>query len=127
MEYGLAQSFASQTDVATLSASEVQTVPVAVLGGGFTFDLSGRTGLRFDFRALPGRNPARTYVSAAPSAAGTLGVQDLFGVNGGEVLQTSTVSGVPSTFGDPLTNVMTFDGRGVRVPVALTIGYYFRF
>jgi hypothetical protein len=116
----------TETDLVTVTFTEAHIEPVVALGGGFTGDVTGRSGVRADVRVYLSGNSARTVVSASPSTTGTPTVEDLVSPGGG-VIQFSGVLGTASTLSVPVTNVQTFAGGGLRAQVALLVGYFIRF
>ena len=102
---------------------------VGVFGGGFTFALNSKSGVRVDVRAHLGSNSASTTVDATP------GVQTLNPVQGLATLTTPSVQfvnnpgiGSQSTLtGASIQGFETFDGSGSAQVLSVTAGWYFRF
>lgn len=122
---------ASETDVLTLVGRQGHLEPVLSIGGGFTEDVTPRSGLRLDVRVYLSGNSAGTFVSASPTTTTSPpGVITLI-ATGQEIQDTivfSGTSGVSSTLSGPaLSNVRTFTGSGVVAQASLTLGYFFRF
>jgi hypothetical protein len=115
----------SQSDHVTLEYRDSHDF-VAVAGGGFTYALSRRTGLRVDIRALIGRNTGETLVSTMPLNTSSGTVIASFTTPS---LQISSSPGVPSTLSgaEALNKVRTFEGSGIASQLTTTAGWYVRF
>lgn len=129
VKYQLGTFAKTEEDLVTINFTQARVEPVVVLGLGFTYDTTPRTGIRIDVRTYISPNPERTLLSAAPSTTGTPTVEDFlsaFGTNI-NVLQFSGVAGTPSTLSVPVSNVQTYTGTGRRAQATVLIGTFFRF
>jgi hypothetical protein len=116
----------SQTDTVTIS-STVEPSTVWLLGGGVRFWMSERWGIRIDVSDHMHGNTLTTKVSAGPTPPPAT-----FGTYVTAVLNAPPIvfSGSPtagSTLSVPLSDFVTFNGRGVAHQVSLTTGFVWRF
>ena len=118
---------ADETDRVTIRVTEPDEAFVGVLGGGFTYPLSSRQGLRVDIRLHLGGGAVNTVVDAQPAVAvGT----PAFAVSTGAGIQFSNNPSTPfpSSLSAPaIDSLTTFTGEGHQVQTNLTAGYFFRF
>jgi hypothetical protein len=115
----------SQSDHVTLEYRDSHDF-VAVAGGGFTYALSRRTGVRVDIRALIGKNSGETRVSTLALNTSAGSVIASFTTPS---LQISSSPVLPSTLSGAITlhDVRTFEGSGVASELTTTAGWYVRF
>jgi len=119
----------NESDTVTVRWVRPDRALVGLVGGGFTYDLSRRHGLRVDLRLHVRPNAVDTEISARPTATtGTptlaLASQVTPSVqfsNTGSVENRSTLSG------PAITAFRTRDGSGVQIDTALSVGYFWRF
>jgi hypothetical protein len=93
------------TDAVTIRYEE-KTSPILVLGGGVKFDVRRRSGIRGDLRFSIRSNHDVIVVDAQPSSAG------------------ATLGAFP---GPAVRGFQTFNGTGLNVHAAATVGYFTRF
>ena len=118
----------NQVDTVTMRFVRPDRALVGVVGGGFTYDLSRRHGLRVDLRLHLRPNAVDTEVSAAPSATtGAPGtVMTIGSATTPTVVFSNTGSGATLS-GPAITAFRTREGSGVQIDTALTVGYFWRF
>jgi hypothetical protein len=93
------------TDTVNIRHEEV-TSPVLVLGGGFKFGLTRRSGVRSDVRFSIRSSHDSIVIDALPSQAGASLL--VFG-------------------GPPINGFETFTGSGLEIQTTLSVGYFRRF
>ncbi len=117
-----------ETDRVVVSVTQPKNNAMGLVGGGFTYDLSARTGIRADVRLLVNSTKEVTKLTAAPAVAtataSTTGVLPSV-TNPG--IQFSTQPNVRSTLSGPNLNLTLFEGSGTNRQVAVTIGVFRRF
>ncbi|MSO48301.1 MAG: hypothetical protein EXQ49_00115 [Acidobacteria bacterium] len=117
-----------ETDRVVVSVTQPKNNAMGLVGGGFTYDLSARTGIRADVRLLVNSTKEVTKLTAAPAVAtataSTTGVLPSV-TNPG--IQFSTQPNVRSTLSGPNLNLTLFEGSGTNRQVAVTIGVFTRF
>ena len=119
----------NESDTVTVRWVRPDIALVGLVGGGFTYDLSRRHGLRVDLRLHVRPNAVDTEISARPTAttgtpALTLASQVAPSVqfsNTGSAATRSTLSG------PAITAFRTRESSGVQIDTALTVGYFWRF
>lgn len=118
---------ADETDRVTIRVTEPDQALVGVLGGGFTYPLSPRQGLRVDVRLHLGGGAVNTVVDAQPAVAvGT----PAFSIGTGTGIQFSNNPSTPfrsSLSGPAIDSLTTFTGEGHQAQINLSVGYFFRF
>ena len=118
----------NEADTVTVRFVRPDRALVGVVGGGFTYELSRRHGLRVDLRLHLTSNAVDTEVSAAPSvttgAPGT--VMTIGSATTPTVVFSNTGSGATLS-GPAITTFRTREGSGVQIDTALTVGYFWRF
>jgi hypothetical protein len=103
---------------------------LGLVGGGFTYDLAARHGIRTDLRLHISANTLDTEVTATPSI--------VVGAPGRSFASATTPSaqysndpatnGARSSLsGPPLTAFRTRDGSGARIDTSVTVGWFWRF
>ena len=100
---------------------------VGVLGGGVTYDLSSRVGLRADARAYLQHDPVRVLLDTSPFTSG--GPRNTIAFTGTPAIQIST-AGQPSSLSVRLGGddpIEVSKGGGVRALFSVTGGVFFRF
>ncbi len=117
-----------ETDRVVVSVTQPKNNAMGLVGGGFTYDLSARTGIRADVRLLVNSTKEVTKLTAAPAlvtaTASTTGVLPSV-TNPG--IQFSTQPNVRSTMSGPNLSLTLFEGSGTNRQVAVTIGVFRRF
>lgn len=117
----------NETDAATIHFTDRETAPVGVFGGGITYRLSARQGLRVDLRLLAGGSGVRTTVDATPSAQRVVPASFLPS-NTSPSIQFSSTPGIPSTLsGGAVAGLETFKSSGLDLRGQVTVGYFLRF
>lgn len=102
---------------------------VGAVGGGFTYDLTERMGVRTDVRLHFSPNRINTSISASPLVVG----QSPEGFIASETSPSIQFSNDPtpgvesSSSGPPIVDFETFRGSGLNRRLTVTGGLYFRF
>lgn len=126
-QFRLFDTFAfNETDTVTIRLSESESSPAGLVGGGFTYSLGKRHGLRADVRALIGSNGITTVIDATPSTA-TSAPSVALPSNTNPTIQFSNLANVRSSLGGATTNLRTFTGSGLDTRLLFTVGYLLRF
>lgn len=116
----------NETDNLVIHVNEKDSTAVGVVGGGFTYDVGRRHGVRVDLRALIGGNGMTTTVDATPSS--TTGVPAIaLPSNTNPSLQFSNMSGVRSSLSGSTNGFTTFTGDGLDTRILFSVGYFIRF
>lgn len=116
----------SETDRAVVTVSSPSNAAIGLLGGGVTYDLSARVGLRADVRVSLSSNSSVTTVSGSPSVATQTPVNVLPSLTSPGI-QFSSTPGVPSSLSGAATTYTTFTGSGMNRHVSFTMGIFRRF
>lgn len=116
----------SETDRAVVSVSSPDNAAFGLLGGGITYDLSARVGLRTDVRVALSPNSGVTSVIGSPSV-GTLTPPFVLPSLTNPGIQFSSTTGVPSSLSGPSATHTTFTGSGLNRQVSFTVGIFRRF
>jgi hypothetical protein len=116
----------SETDRAVVTVSAPSTAAVGLLGGGVTYDLSARVGLRADVRVSLSSNSSVTTVSGSPSVATQTPANVLPSLTSPGI-QFSSTAGVPSSLSGAAATYTTFSGSGMNRHVSFTVGIFRRF
>jgi hypothetical protein len=124
--FGPTAAPADETDRVTIRVTEPDQSFVGVLGGGFTYPLSSRQGLRVDLRLHLGGGAVNTVVDAQPAVA--VRTPALFTVTGVGIQFSNNPSTLRSSLSGPaIDSLPTFTGEGQQVQTNLSAGYFFRF
>jgi hypothetical protein len=119
----------NETDTVTIRAVREDKSIVGILGGGFTYDVTARHGMRVDARMHVGGSPVNTVVDARPSVV--MGANTVLALNtsGGSLqFSTSPVLNRPSSLSGPtIDGLETFSGSGRSRQFTVAIGYFLRF
>lgn len=116
----------NETDFVMVRFEPPGRAAIGVVGGGFTYDVSARHGVRVDARVLLGRGGINTSVRAVPSVP-PIALTTSLSSETDPGLQISTAPGVRTTLSGGTTEFRTFTGTGIDARVDLTVGYFFRF
>jgi hypothetical protein len=121
---GTVVSFA-EADIVVLRFVRPERTFVGLVGGGLSYDLSRRSGLRIDLRLHVRPNAVDTVVSATPAASGapafTLGSATTPSV-------VFSTSGATGTFNGPaIDGFKTRASSGAQFDTAIAVGYFWRF
>lgn len=116
----------NETDSLTIRTTERESTGVGVLGGGITYDLSRRSGIRFDVRALIGTNGITTTVDASPTTNAAVPGIALPSLTTPSI-QFSNMSNVPSSLSGTAANLRTFEGDGLDSRMLVSVGFVLRF
>lgn len=116
----------NETDTATIRFSERDKGMVGVFGGGISFDLGSRHGVRADVRVLVGSSGSGTSVDASPVVE-RLGPFVALPSNTNPSLQFSTAAADRSSLNGSTAGLKTFTGSGLDMRILLTVGYFVRF
>lgn len=127
----LMDSSFSETDHVSIRYALDDRDVVGVVGGGLTYAVSRRTGIRLDVRAHIGRDSAATILNASPSVA-TQSPYVAMATNWHPSIQHSNFPDEPgapqSTLtGAPIRDFRTFDANGVAWVFTAAAGWYVRF
>ena len=129
--YSMAPSFNpaitfNDTDTVTVRFTRPDRALIGVVGGGVTYDLARRHGVRIDLRLLITPNAVDTEVSASPSWRTGTPAGSTSSATIPSVAFNNTGSG--HTFSGPaITAFRTRQGSGWQIDTALTAGYFWRF
>ena len=116
----------NESDSVTISFVERENAIVGLVGGGVTYGMGSRQGIRGDVRVQLSGNRIETIVDAASTRV--LGAPALFvPTNTSPSIQLSNVSGVSSSLSGRLTELTTFINDGLDTRILMTIGYFVRF
>jgi hypothetical protein len=116
----------SETDNVTIRITDDASAIVGVLGGGLTYDVGARHGLRADVRVYVGDSAQRTVVEAVPFVSLTGPALTLPSATNPSI-QFSNTTLLPSSLSGTLTDFTTFTSGGREVRPHLTVGYFLRF
>ncbi len=116
----------NETDRVVVRVNESKNPPMGIFGGGVTYDLSARTGLRADVRVLLSSTSDVTSVTASPLVAIVAPTNVMTSVTS-PALQFSTQPNIRSTLSGPNQNLTVFKGSGFTRQVAITLGVFKRF
>ena len=116
----------SETDRAVVTVTGPSSAVLGLVGGGITYDLSSRVGLRADVRVSLSPNSDVTTVSGSPSV-GTLTPAGVLPSVTSPGIQFSSTTGVPSSLSGTLATHTTFTGSGMNRQVSFTVGIFRRF
>ena len=127
-QYTLGEPFNfNGSDTVTLRWARPDRAFVSLVGGGFTYDVSRRHGLRVDFRLHLRPNAVDTDVSASPAAQTETPGRAIASATIPSV-QTSSTSSERSTLSGPAISAFrTRESSGVQIDTALTVGYFWHF
>lgn len=116
----------NESDAVTINFIERENAIVGLVGGGVTYGMGSRQGIRGDVRVQMSENRIETSVDAVPTRS--LGNPTLFVPTATTPsLQFSNVSGVSSSLSGRLTEFKTFTSNGLDTRILLTLGYFVRF
>jgi len=116
----------NDADTVTVRFTRPDRALIGVVGGGVTYDLARRHGIRIDLRLLIRANTVDTEVSATPSWRTGTPAGSISSATIPSVAFNNTGSG--HTFsGPPITAFRTRQGSGWQIDTALTVGYFWRF
>jgi hypothetical protein len=116
----------NETDAVTIHFTDRESTMVGVFGGGITSDFGERHGLRADVRVFAGTSGAVTLVDAASSSQRVVPFVALPS-NTNPSIQFSTTTTDRSSLTGSSTGLRTFNGSGLDMRVAISVGYYIRF
>jgi hypothetical protein len=126
--YVLGEPFTiDQSDTVTVRWVRPDRALVSLVGGGFTFDLSRRHGLRVDVRLHVTRNAVDTEVSASPAVRTGTPERAIASATTPSVQFSNTASERSTLSGPAITAFRTRLGSGVQIDTSLTVGYFWRF
>lgn len=116
----------NETDAVTIHVADSGTSALGTVGGGITYDLTPRQGIRVDGRLYLSSSGLTTHVDARPTARR---------VSPGSVLpsettpsiQFSTVPNIPTSLSSTATALNTFNGSGLEIRPQVSFGYFVRF
>jgi hypothetical protein len=119
----------SETDTLTVRTASEDTALIGVLGGGFTFDVSDRHGIRADLRLQLGGSPVNTVIDATPAVVMTGAPFAIStGLNPSVQFANTTTLNRPSSLSGPrIAGQETFSGSGTNRQMTFAVGYFVRF
>jgi hypothetical protein len=113
-------------DTVTVRFARPDRTVIGVVGGGFTYDLARRHGVRIDLRLHITPNAVDTEVSAGPSWRTGTPAGSISSATIPSVAFNNRGSG--NTFSGPaITAFKTREGSGWQIDTAFTVGYFWRF
>ena len=115
----------NETDNVTIALRDEEPSTDAVLGGGISYDVAARHGLRVDARVLVGSSGQTVTVSASPSVTRTNPTIALPSMTSPSI-QFSNTSALQSSLSGS-ASVTTFTADGVEVRPQVTVSYFVRF
>lgn len=115
-----------ETDRIVVSVTQSKNSLIGLLGGGVTYDLSSRIGVRADVRLLMNSTSDVTRLHSAPNRAVTNQVSVMSTVTS-PGLQFSTTPGIRSSLSGEDENITLFRASGFSRQVAISLGIFKRF
>lgn len=115
-----------ETDRVVVSVEQPKNSAMGLVGGGVTYDLSPRTGLRADVRLLVNSTKDVTKLTAAPVVVTATPSQVLPSVTN-PAIQFSSQANVRSSLSGPNQNLTLFTSSGTNRQVSFTLGIFRRF
>jgi hypothetical protein len=116
----------SETDRVVVNVSPKKTNVMGIVGGGLTYNLSSRTGLRADVRLLLNSTGDVTSLTAAPNIVISSPTNVMTSVTSPS-LQFSNQPNVRSTLSGPNQRLTLFTGSGLSRQIAISLGIFKRF
>ena len=116
----------NEADTVTVRFVRPDRSLVGLVGGGFTYDLSRRHGVRVDLRRHVRPNAVDTEISANP-AVPTRNPSALMESATTPSVQFSNTGSDATLSGPAITAFRTREGSGMQIDTALTVGYFWRF
>ena len=124
---GGTNSVVNETDFLSIELTDSEQSLVYVFGGGVTWDLARRQGLRADVRVLAGKNGLETIIDAAPFATPSPSPEP-FASDTNPAIQFSNQTGIRSSLSDStMRDFATFSGGGFGMRVQIGVGYFIKF
>jgi hypothetical protein len=117
----------SESDTVTVRWVRPDRALVGLVGGGFTYDLTRRHGLRLDLRLQVRPNEVDTELSAIPATRKSTPERAIASATTPRVQSSSTALERSTLSGPVIAAFRTREGSGVQVETALTVGYFWRF
>ena len=115
-----------ETDIIVVSVSQPRNSFMGLAGGGVTYDLSSRIGVRADVRLLLNSTREVTRLTSAPNRAVTNQISVLSTVTS-PGLQFSTTPGIRSSLSGANENITLFRASGFSRQIAFSVGIFKRF
>lgn len=115
-----------ETDRVVLTVEQPKNNTMGLVGGGVTYDLSSKTGLRADVRLLVNSTKEVTKLTAAPVVATPTPTQVLPSVTTPGI-QFSSNPNVRSSLSGPNQNLTLFTASGTNRQISFTLGIFKRF
>ena len=117
-----------ESDTVVVQFARPNRALVGMFGGGFTYDVSRRHGVRVDFRVQMSPNQLDTLVSASPFVKTGTPAASTSSATTPTVVFSNRGPSFPETLSGPaITAFRTHQGSGVQFETALTVGYFLRF
>ena len=115
-----------ETDRIVVSVSQPKHSLIGLVGGGVTYDLSSRIGVRADVRVLLNSTKEVTRLGSAPDRAITNQISVMSTVTS-PGLQFSTTPGIRSSLSGENESITLFRASGFSRQFAMTVGIFKRF
>jgi len=116
----------NESDSVMIRFIDRQHALVGLVGGGMTYDLGARHGIRADARVQITGNKIETSVDAVTTRS--TGTPALFLPSETDPsIQFSNVNAISSSLGGRLTELTTFTGDGLDTRLLVSVGYFVRF
>lgn len=115
-----------ETDRVVVTVEQPKSSAMGLVGGGVTYDLSSRMGLRADVRLLVNQAKDVTKLTATPTVATATPSGVLPSVTS-PGLQFSTQAGIRSSLSGPSPSVTSITASGTSRRVSFTLGVFRRF
>ena len=117
----------NETDTVTVRFARPDSAFAGIAGGGFTLNVSRRSGVRIDMRWHFTANAIETEVNASPFVAKGTPAASLGSATTPTVVFTNNVNLLSSLSGPAITSFKTREGSGMQIDPVLTAGYFWRF
>lgn len=116
----------NETDNVTIHYADRESTTIGVFGGGFTFDLAARHGLRVDARVHTGRSGQTTVIEASPNVVRSGAPIALPSITTPSI-QFSNTTALPTSLSGAGGKVTTFTADSLQVRPFVTLSYFVRF
>lgn len=115
-----------ETDRVVVTVEQPKTNLMGLVGGGVTYDLSSKTGLRADVRLLMNSTRDVTKLTAAPIVTTATPSQAIPSVTN-PAIQFSSNANIRSSLSGPNQNLTLFTASGTNRQISFTLGIFRRF
>lgn len=116
----------NETDVVTIHLAESGTSALGAVGGGITYDLTPRQGIRVDGRLYLSSSGLTTHVDARPTVR-RVSPGSALPSETTPSIQFSTVPNIQTSLSGAATALNTFNGSGLEIRPQISFGYFVRF